>query len=71
MYIKNPYWFKHITLNDKQRKELEVYLKNQKPAKDFSYLNGEFTLVDSFDDVKDVTPIIEEEYVFDNDVMVF
>lgn len=71
MDIMNPYWFKHITLLDKQRKELEVYLKNRKPAEDFSYLNSEFKIVNSFDDVKDVTPIIEEEYVFDNDTMVF
>lgn len=71
MEIKNPYWYRHITLNDKQRKELEVYLKNQKPAENFSYLNNEFKVVNSFDDVKDVIPSIEEEYVFDNDVMIF
>ena len=68
MDIKNPYWFKHITLTDKQRKEIEGY---QKPAEDLSYLNNEFTSVEPFSDVKDVIPIIEEEYVFDNDTMVF
>lgn len=57
MEIKNPYWFKHVSLNETQRKELEVYeRKLQEPKEDLSYLNGEFTLVDSFKDVKDVTP---------------
>ena len=71
MCVFNPYWYRHITLTDKQRKELEVYLKNQKQTEDFSHLNNEFTSVEPFSDVKDVIPIIEEEYVFDNDTMVF
>lgn len=71
MEIKNPWWYKHVSLNEKQRKELEVYKRKlQEPKEDLSYLNGEFTLVDSFKDVKDVTPSVEE-YVFDKDAMVF
>ena len=72
MEIKNPWWYKHVSLNEKQRKELEAYeRKLQEPKEDLSYLNGEFTLVDSFEDVKDVTRSVEEEYVFDKDAMVF
>lgn len=72
MEIRNPYWYRHVSLTEKQRKELEVYKRRlQEPKEDLSYLNGEFTLVDSFEDVKDVTPSVEEEYVFDKDTMVF
>lgn len=71
MEIKNPWWYKHVSLNEKQKKELEAYeRKLQEPKEDLSYLNEEFTLVDSFEDVKDVTPSVEE-YVFDKDTMVF
>lgn len=72
MEIKNPYWYRHVSLTEKQRKELEAYERRrlQEPKEDLSYLKGEFTLVDSFEDVKDVTPSVEE-YVFDKDTMVF
>lgn len=71
MEIKNPWWYKHVSLSEEQLKRLEAYeRKLQEPKEDLSYLNGEFTLVDSFKDVKDVTPSVEE-YVFDKDAMVF
>lgn len=68
--FKNPYWYKHCRLTDEQRRRVREYEKELERRQEPIDLS-ECTLVESLPDVKDVEPVIEEEYVFDNDTYVF
>lgn len=68
--FKNPYWYKHYRLTDEQRRRVREYEKELERSQEPIDLS-EGTLVTSLSDVKDVEPVIEEEYVFDNDAYVF